>query len=382
MTDSRDITITSPSTPSALGYRFPAEWEPHAATWLSWPRNRDSWPGKFEPVPAVWAELTRLLTEFEPVHILAGGSEVMAEARRLVGRLPNVHLHDIPTNDAWIRDHGPMFLVGDGRNAECGTRNAELSSSATRATPNSEFRIPHSSLPPALVDWEYNAWGGKYPPYDDDNRVPERVAEILGFRRFEPGVVMEGGAVDGNGRGTILASERCLLNANRNPTLRRSDMERYLQEYCGARHVLWIDGTIEGDDTDGHVDQLGRFVNPTTLVTAVEDDPSDANYQPLQDNLRALKRMRDQDGRPLEIVTVPMPRPVYFAGQRLPAGYLNFYVANGAVIVPVYGDPADEIVLSTLRDLFPGRQICPLYAVDLVLGLGAVHCITQQQPAV
>ncbi len=382
MTDSPGTrSKSSAATPAALGYRFPAEWEPHAATWLSWPHNRASWPGKFEPVPAVWAELTRTIAEFEPVHVLAGGEAVMAEARRLVGGLPNVQLHDIPTNDAWTRDHGPMFLVGGATTGTAGAESPSPPWGEGRGEGKLAARTPGSQpLPPALVDWEYNAWGGKYPPYDDDNRVPARVAELLGFRRFQPGVVMEGGAIDANGRGTILASELCLLNPNRNPTLRRADMERYLRDYCGARHVLWIDGTMAGDDTDGHVDQLARFVNPTTLVAAVEDDPADANYRGLQDNLAALKKMRDQDGRPLEVVTLPMPRPIHFNGQRLPAGYLNFYIANGVVVAPVYGDPADKIVLERLAELFPGRQIRPLYAVDLVLGLGAVHCVTQQQP--
>jgi agmatine deiminase len=383
MTDAVAIPSTpSSATPAALGYRFPAEWESHAATWLSWPHNRASWPGKFEPVPAVWVELTRIIAEFEPVHILAGGQAVMAEARRLVGGLPNVHLHDIATNDAWTRDHGPMFLVGGPpANGITCTTSPSPPCGEGRGEGESPSRTPPTPLPPALVDWEYNAWGGKYPPYDDDNRVPGRIAELLGYRRFQPGVVMEGGAVDSNGRGTILASELCLLNPNRNPTLRQADMERYLCDYLGARHVLWIDGTMAGDDTDGHVDQLARFVNPTTLVAAVEDDPADANYQSLRANLAALRKMKDQDGRPLEVLTLPMPRPIYFNGQRLPAGYLNFYIANGVVVVPVYGDPADKVVLERLAELFPGRQIRPLYAVDLVLGLGAVHCVTQQQPS-
>jgi agmatine deiminase len=340
-----------PETPAALGYRFPAEWEPHAATWLSWPHNRDSWPGKFEPVPAVWAELTRTLAQFEPVHILAGGTAVMAEARAMVGDVPNVHLHDIRTNDAWTRDHGPMFLVGP------------------------------ADAPPALVDWEYNAWGGKYPPFDADNQVPQQIAELLGYVRFAPGIVLEGGAVDANGRGTILASEECLLNPNRNPGLCRAEFERYLRDYCGAVHVLWSGGSIVGDDTDGHVDQLARFVNPTTIIAALEEDPADENYAPLQDNLRRLRTMIDQDGRPLEIVTLPLPRPIHFQGQRLPGGYVNFYIANGVVIAPQYNDPADEVALATLARCFPGRAIRGLYAVDLILGLGAFHCITQQQPA-
>jgi agmatine deiminase len=336
--------------PAALGYRFPAEWEPHAATWLSWPHNRDSWPGKFEPVPAIWAQLAQTLAEFEPVHVLAGGDEVMAEARAMVGDVPRVHLHDIRTNDAWTRDHGPMFLVGP------------------------------PSAPPALVDWEYNAWGGKYPPFDDDNRVPQQIADLLGHRRFAPGIILEGGAIDANGRGVILASEECLLNPNRNPQLGRADMERYLRDYCGATRVLWLGGSIVGDDTDGHIDQLARFVNPTTLIAAVEDDPTEENYAPLQENLRRLRTMKNQDGRSFEIVTLPMPRPISFQGQRLPAGYVNFYIANGVVIAPQYNDPADERVLSTLAGCFPNRVIRGQNAVDLVLGLGAFHCITQQQP--
>jgi agmatine deiminase len=336
-------------TPAQLGYRFPAEWERHAATWLSWPHQQASWPGKFEPVPEIWAELTRTLARFEPVHILAGGADVMAHAQRMVGAIPGVTLYDIPTNDAWTRDHGPMFLS------------------------------PPAGAQPALVDWGYNAWGGKYPPFDADDAVPRRVAEVLGYRRFEPGIILEGGAIDGNGRGTFLTTTDCLLNPNRNPQLGQADLERYLHDYCGAVKVLWLHGAIAGDDTDGHVDQLARFVSPRVVVTAVEEDPADENYHVLQDNLRHLRTLADQDGRPLEIVTLPMPRPVFFQGQRLPAGYVNFYVANGVVLVPTYADPADEVSLDTLQRLFPDRQVIGQYAVDLILGLGAFHCVTQQQ---
>ena len=339
------------ATPASLGYRFPAEWEPHAATWLSWPHNRDSWPDKFEPVPAIWAELVKTLAEFEPVHVLAGGAAVLAEAQSMVGSLPGVTLHDIPTNDAWTRDHGPMFLQAP------------------------------AGLPPALIDWEYNAWGGKYPPFHDDNRVPQTVAAELGYRRFVPGIVLEGGAIDGNGRGTILTTEECLLNPNRNPTLGREQIEGYLRDYLGAKKVLWLGRGIAGDDTDGHIDQLARFVGPATVLAPLEEDPAEANYEPLRENFARLREMCDQDGRPLEVIPLPMPRPVYFAGQRLPAGYANFYIANGVVVVPVYNDPADDEALATLARCFPDRQIRPLYAVDLILGLGAVHCVTQQQPA-
>jgi agmatine deiminase len=338
-------------TPRALGYRWPAEWEPHAATWLAWPHNRDTWPGKFAPIPTVWQKLVRTLAEFEPVHICAGGEAVMAEARRMVGGLGNVTLHDIATNDVWARDHGPMFLSGP------------------------------PSLEPAVVDWEYNAWGGKYPPFDLDNAVPAQVAVLTGRRRFTPGIVMEGGALDGNGEGTILTTEPCLLNANRNPTLSKDAIEQCLGDYASAKKILWLAGGIAGDDTDGHIDELARFVGPTTVVAAVESDPREANYEPLSDNRRRLERMSDAFGRPLEVIPIPMPRPRHHDNQRLPASYLNFYIANGVVIVPQFDDPADRTAIETLARLFPGRQIRGLEALDLAWGLGAFHCITQQQPA-
>ena len=338
-------------TPASLGYRLPAEWEPHAATWLSWPHNRDTWPGHFDPIPAVWAELVRTLARFEPVHVLAGTEAVNRDARLWVGDLPNVTLHDIPTNDAWTRDHGPMFLSHPG------------------------------GAPPALVDWEYNAWGGKYPPFDLDNRVPAQIAERTGRRRFAPGIVLEPGAIDGNGRGTFLAAQRCLAHPNRNPGLAPDHLKRYLADYPGARHVLWLDGELAGDDTDGHVDQLARFVGPSTVVAAVEHDPADENYDSLAANHERLRAMTDQDGRPLEVIALPMPRPLYYEGTRLPASYANFYIANGLVVVPQFDDPADREAVAILTRLFPGRQICGLPATDLVWGLGAYHCITQQEPA-
>ena len=342
--------VNSPDIPASLGYRMPAEWEPHAATWLSWPHNRDSWPGQFEPVPGIWAELVRVLCEAEPVHILAGGEAVMEEARRLVGHLPRVTLHDIPTNDAWMRDHGPMFLVG------------------------------RAGSEPALIHWGYNAWGGKYPPYDQDQQVPRRLAELLAFRRFEPGIILEGGAVDVNGSGSLLTTEQCLLNPNRNPGITRDEVERYLADYCAARHVVWLGGGIVGDDTDGHIDELARFVAQRTVVAAIEEDPQDANFEPLRDNLARLRAARDEQGRPLEIVPLPMPQPVFFGEHRLPASYLNFYIANGLVVVPQFGQASDAVALDTLAKLFPGRRIRGLRAVELAWGLGAFHCITQQQP--
>jgi agmatine deiminase len=342
--------MTSPTerTPQSLGYRVPAEWAPHAATWLSWPHRQKTWPGRFEPIPGIWANLVRTLARFEPVHICAGGDEVMAEARALVGDVINVTLHNIRTDDAWARDHGPMFLVG-------GTE-------------------------PALIDWGFNAWGRKYPAFVLDDQVPRRVAETLGYKRFEPGIVLEGGAVDFNGVGTAFTTEQCLLNPNRNPGLSRSDVEHYLADYCGTRHVIWLGEGMTGDDTDGHVDELARFVGPRTVVVAAVDDPADINYRALRDARERLESATDQDGLSLEVLPLPAPAPVIYNGQRLPASYCNFYVANGVVIVPQFDCPADRKAIEILSQAFPERQVLGLRAVELVLGLGAFHCITQQQP--
>ena len=338
-------------TPRSLGYRMPAEWEPHTATWLAWPHKRESWPGKFEPIPLLYAELVKTLARFEHVNILAGQPLVMEQAQSLVGDVSNVTLWDIPTDDAWIRDHGPTFLVGPPRE------------------------------PPALIDWGYNAWGGKYPPYDLDDAVPLHIGRRQGRRIFEPGIILEGGAIEVNGKGALLTTEQCLLNPNRNPQLTKADAERYLREYFNATTILWLGRGIEGDDTDGHIDELARFVNPTTVVAPLEEDANDYNHEPLRENFDRLKQVRDQDGRPLEIVPLPMPQPMFHEGQRLPASYCNFYIANGVVIAPVFDDPADARALDLLRSLFPGREVIALLARDLAWGLGAFHCITQQEPA-
>ncbi len=275
----------------------------------------------------------------------------MAEARQMVGALPNVMLHDIHTNDAWCRDHGPTFLIG-----------------------------PPDS-PPALIDWEYNAWGGKYPPFNFDNSVPEQIAELQHRRRFAPGIILEGGAIEGNGSGSLLTTESCLLNPNRNPRLSRGDMEQYLADFLGVRKVLWLaDAELAGDDTDGHIDQLARFINPVTVVAAWEENRDDDNFQPLQSIHRQLRDMTDQDGRPLKIVRLPLPQPKYVGEQRLPASYLNFYIANGLVAVPQYDDPADSAAVQTLSQLFPDRRVCGLPSLDLIWGLGSFHCLTQQEP--
>jgi len=345
-------------TPASLGFRMPAEWEPHAATWLSWPHKRESWPGNFEPIPDIWITMVRALVPHERVNILSNDSATAASIREQLraARVPldNVSLYDIPTDDAWMRDHGPTFVT-----RRVGARG-EL----------------------AAIDWIYNAWGGKYPPWDRDDAVPTQVAARLDVTVFSPGIVLEGGSIDVNGLGTLLTTEACLLNRNRNPHLGRADIERYLRDYLGVRHILWLGDGIAGDDTDGHIDDLTRFVAPTTVVTIVERDPSDENYERLQANQQRLQAMTDQDGRRLRVVPLPMPAPVYYEGQRLPASYANFYIANGVVLVPAFADPHDELALQILRELFPDRQVIGINARAMVWGLGAFHCVTQQQPMV
>ena len=344
-------------SPRALGYRMPAEWEPHAATWLSWPHKEESWPGKFAAIPEIFVEIVRLLSPCEEVDINVNDAAMEKSVKELLVlrgvSLENVRLHLIPTNDAWCRDHGPVFVVRNRRDSR------EL----------------------AIVDWVFNSWGGKYLPHDLDDQVPARVAEVLGLPCFAPGIIMEGGSIDVNGRGTLLTTESCLLNPNRNPHLSRKEIEEYLREYLGATNILWLGEGIAGDDTDGHVDDLARFANPSTVVTAVEEDPSDENYGALKDNLRRLKSMNDEAGSPLEIVTLPMPPAVYYEGQRMPASYVNYYIANGIVLMPAYHPVTDPIAIGTLERLFPTRRVVGLDCNDLVWGLGAFHCVTQQQPA-
>jgi agmatine deiminase len=359
--------------PADLGYRWPAEWEPQASVWLSWPRNPATWPGHFEPVPGEFAQFVGMVADYQPVNILAGGAEVIAQARALVGHLPNVTLHDIPTNDAWCRDHGPTFLqreqgTGHGGQGAGGDRKSEVGSQP-------------SPLAPALIDWQYNAWGGKYPPFDLDNQVPRRIAELQGRRVFAPGIILEGGAIEGNGSGTILTTESCLLNPNRNPQLDRSGVEQYLRDYLGARKILWLaGGEIAGDDTDGHIDQIARFVGPRTVVCSLCDDPADDNYGPTQQNFVELQAMTDQDGEPLEVIPLRLPGPLFCDDQRLPAGYANFLIINGAVIVPQFGDAADDEALRTLAPLFPDRDVRGCPSRNLIWGLGSFHCLSQQEP--
>ena len=349
---------------------MPAEWEPHAATWIAWPHNRDDWPGKFSPVRWVYTEIVRHLSRVEPVHIVVAGK---AMKRRVADQLDAVgvdqsavRFFEATTDRSWVRDTGPTFVVKGDHSSD---GNAKV----------------------GLVDWKFNGWA-KYDNHNRDNRLPRKIARWLAQPRWtpridvetthRPRVVMEGGAIDVNGRGTLLATEECLLSETqaRNQGLDRDGIEKVFADFLGVNHVVWLGSGIDGDDTHGHVDDIARFVGPHTVVTVVEPRTDDPNHLPLADNLRRLQAASDQDGQRLQVVELPMPTPVIFEGQRLPASYANFYIANGIVLVPTFNDPADRIALGILAELFPERQIIGIHSVDLVLGLGTLHCLSQQQP--
>ncbi len=368
--------MTEP-TPAALGYRMPAEWAPHRGTWLSWPHREASWPGKFGPVPGVFVSIVRHLVPHEEVHINVTGPEMAADVSARLGAAgvpavdltaapeatwrrgdvatsrPAAYLHLNPTNDAWCRDHGPCFVQ----------------------------RTVEGQRQEAIVDWGYNAWGGKYPPFDADDVIPTRIGEAFQIPVFHPGIVMEGGSLDVNGAGTLLTTEACLLNPNRNPGLSRGEIEQYLRDFLGVSQILWLGDGVEGDDTDGHVDDLTRFVDPRTVVTVIEEDPADRNYEPLRENFLRLLEMRDQDGARLRVIPLPMPPAIYQDDQRLPASYANFYIGNGVVLMPAYHPTTDEIAREALQRCFPTRRVVPLDSTDLAWGLGSFHCVTQQWPA-
>lgn len=337
---------------------MPAEWEPHIGTWFTWPRPEGiSFPDKFDTVPAVYAELIKQLVKVEEVHINVWNEEKEVVTRELLRPydtpLDRVHFHHFPAYEPWCRDHGPIFIVRERE----GVRER------------------------AIVDWGYNAWGGKYPPYDLDDEVPQHVARYRNLEVFSPGIVMEGGSIEVNGRGTLLTTTACLLNPNRNPHLNREQIENYLKDYLGVRNILWLGEGIVGDDTDGHIDDISRFTDANTIVTVVEEDPQDANYEILNENLKKLKTFKDQDGQPFRIVTIPMPGIVQHEEQRLPASYANFYIANEIVLVPTYRNANDQRALDTLQTLFPTRRVIGIDSTELIWGLGSFHCISQQEPA-
>jgi agmatine deiminase len=334
---------------------MPAEWAPHEATWLSWPHNRDSWPGVFAGVEPAMVEFVRALAASEPVHINVLDAEHEAHVRRLLAAAAppeRLHFHQFPTNDAWCRDHGAIFVVRPGADA-----------------------------PRLALDFGYNAWGGKYPPFDRDQAIARQMAEALDVPRFQLDMILEGGSIEVNGEGVLLTTEQCLLNPNRNPDLDRATIEANLRGTLGVEQIVWLGDGIEGDDTDGHIDDLTRFVAPDVLVTVMEPNVRDANHKPLAENRERLEDLRlGPRGVKPTILELPMPEPQYLDDQRLPASYANFYIANEAVLVPVFNCRQDAEALSVLRECFPQRRVVPIDCTTLVAGLGTLHCLSQQVP--
>jgi agmatine deiminase len=342
--------MTPDTTPRELGFRMPAEWERHDATWIAWPHNKEDWPGRFAPVPWVYCEIVRKLAEGEKVRILIENEGSIRRVRHMLkmshADLSNIEFFEIPTDRVWARDYGPLF-------------------------------VKNSAGEVAITNWNFNAWA-KYEDWHLDNAVNTVLIERLGMGAWEPDVVLEGGSIDVNGRGMLLTTEECLLSPiqARNPHLTRSEIEGVMRNYLGADRVVWLKDGIAGDDTHGHVDDLARFVAPETVVIAQEANVEDPNHAVLRENREILE---NEPG--LNVVALPMPAPLMFEERRLPASYANFYIANSAVLVPTFNDPNDRIALNTLAEVFPGRRVVGIHAVELVWGLGTLHCMTQQQPA-
>lgn len=344
-------------TPAELGYRMPAEWHRHSATWLTWPKDPETWPDRVPQVEEIFLQMMAALAPHETVNLLVDDQEAEASVHRLCAfpGAANIRCHQIRTVDSWIRDYGPNFIVNDKGGL-------------------------------AYNDWIFNAWGNKYEELKKDDSIPDRLESLLKVPRFKPGIVMEGGSIEVNGAGCVLTTEQCLLNPNRNPHLSKDEIEQYLKSYLGVEKVLWLGEGIVGDDTDGHIDDIARFVAPNVIVCAVEDDPQDANYKILQDNRSRLRTMSDVKGRSFEVVALPMPGVVGGTStgardlDRLPASYANFYIANNVVLSPVFGHPNDARALEVLQRVFPGRRVIGINCEPLVWGMGTIHCVTQQQP--
>lgn len=336
---------------------MPAEWERHEATWLTWPHDERHWPGRFENIPSVWARIVKELEIGEDVHIFIHDDETNESAHKALAEAgvvgACVKFHRAENNFSWTRDHGPIFL----KNSQ-GDR--------------------------VIIDWLYNAWGGQW-NYKKDDALPQEASRITEIPVIDVPMVLEGGSIDVNGTGTLLTTESCLLNPNRNPGFSKADIEKRLMTYLGVTNILWLKEGIQGDDTSGHVDDLARFVGSATVVTVVSEDPSDPDFQPLQENLKRLKGMKDQDGNALTVITIPQPKPVFVRGSsnelfRIPASYANFYIGNEVVLLPVWNDPNDEKAIDILKKCFPDRRICPIDSRELTFGLGSFHCVTQQMP--
>ena len=355
MTDMTPSTTTEVPTPLELGFAMPPEWTPHAATWTSWPFDDELWEGQLEAVRDEFAALVATIARFEPVALNVRNKETEADAKeRLEAQhapLDNITFHRIPLNDVWFRDNGPLFVK------------------------NAAGQI-------ALTDWGFNAWGEKYAPWDDDDRAPKAVAKRLSMKRFTVPVIMEGGSLEVNGRGVCLTTRSCLLSQQRNPNLSETDLEAVLRKMLGVKHMVWLGRGLEGDHTDGHIDTIVRFTDDQTIVCSVAEDEHDANYEPTQRNLIQLQSLRNHEGKPYKVVALPLPKTrLEFHGVRLPPTYANFYLGNGFVVVPQYGDANDALALKILTPLFPGREVIGLSSKALITGGGSFHCVTQQQPA-
>jgi len=352
------MTTLNLKTPAQLGFHMPAEWSPHAATWLTWPKDPETWPDRVEQVQKIFLQMIAALTPHERVNLLVDdeSTEDTVRRRAVFPSASNIQFHQVKTVDSWIRDYGPNFLTGS---------DGQL----------------------AFNDWIFNAWGNKYTELKRDDQIPKILASRLDALRFEPGIVLEGGSIEVNGAGCVLTTEQCLLNENRNPDLDRETIEQYLKDYLGVQKVLWLGEGIVGDDTDGHIDDIARFVSSNTIVCVVEEDPADANYELLQGNLERLKQMTDLNNNHFQIVSLPMPGIVGGSStdarnlERLPASYANFYIANDVVLAPMFGHKNDSRAIETLQNLFETRRVLPINCEPLVWGMGTIHCVTQQQPA-
>jgi len=344
-------------TPAELGFYMPAEWHSHAATWLSWPKDPETWPDRVPQAEQIFLRIMEALAPNETVNLLVNdtATEKLVRERSLFPGADNIRCHQIETVDSWIRDYGPNFLI------------------------NSKGGLAYN-------DWIFNAWGNKYEELNKDDSIPARLEKILNVPRFEPSIVMEGGSIDVNGQGCVLTTEQCLLNPNRNPSLSRDEIEKHLKDYLGVQKVLWLGEGIIGDDTDGHIDDIARFVDSNVIICALEDDPEDANYELLHDNLKRLEKMTDAHDRPFEVVTLPMPGAVGGSStdtrnlDRLPASYANFYIANNVVLAPIFGHANDQRAIDTLQSVLPGRRVVGINCEPLVWGMGTIHCVSQQQP--
>ncbi|WP_207428655.1 agmatine/peptidylarginine deiminase [Pedobacter sp. SYSU D00535] len=354
--DFPDLSDTT-QTPKQLGYYFPAEFAAHEATWLSWPHKEASWPGKLESIFASYSEFVKVLAQSERVRINVADEQMknfaLGHLSKAGVNLDQVEFFFHPTNDAWCRDHGPAFLIN-----------------------------PAADIKKVIVDWGYNAWGGKYPPFDLDDVIPSLIGKHFNIPVFHPGIVMEGGSVEFNGKGTVLTSTCCLLNENRNPHLNQGQVETFLSEYYGIDQVLWVEEGIVGDDTDGHIDDTIRFVNEDTVLSVVETNTKDDNYEPLQKNIKALSKMRLLNGKQLNVVELPMPEEVIHEDLRLPASYANFYISNKNVLVPTYRSKFDQQALDIIAGCFPEREVVGIDSTDIIWGLGSFHCLSQQEPSI